>query len=104
MSETADRQRIDVWLWRARLAKTRAGAARLVAEGGVRVLRGHQARRLDKASATITIGDVLVLPNPRGLRTLRITGLGLRRGPAVEARALYVLIEAPLIGDIDGVA
>ena len=32
----SDRQRIDLWLFRARFAKTRAAAARLVSEGGVR--------------------------------------------------------------------
>ncbi|MFO0202262.1 MAG: S4 domain-containing protein, partial [Alphaproteobacteria bacterium] len=31
----AQRQRVDLWLHRARLAKTRAAAARLISEGGV---------------------------------------------------------------------
>src|SRR5262249_54624459 len=57
-----DRVRIDVWLWRARFAKTRAAAARLVAEGGVRRIRDPHARRLDKPSVTLACGDVLVLP------------------------------------------
>src|SRR5690606_17188015 len=39
MTAPAARQRIDVWLFRARFAKTRAAAARLVGEGGVRVVR-----------------------------------------------------------------
>lgn len=35
----SERQRIDVWLFRARFAKTRAAAGRLVSEGGLRLVR-----------------------------------------------------------------
>lgn len=93
MSET-DRQRIDVWLFRARLTKTRADAARLVAEGGVRLGRGSQNRRLEKASAEVACGDVLLLPQPGGARAIRVEGLGRRRGPPAEARALYRELDA----------
>jgi ribosomal 50S subunit-recycling heat shock protein len=56
----AARQRVDLWLHRARFAKTRAAAARLIAEGGVRVVRDGAARRLEKASAELAVGDALV--------------------------------------------
>ncbi len=83
------RQRIDIWLFRARLCKTRAEASRLISEGGVRLMHNGQPRRLEKPSVEVEPGDVLVLPGPNGLRTIEVKGLGLRRGPATEARALY---------------
>ena len=87
MSDTG--QRIDVWLFRARLCKTRADAARLVSEGGVRLVHNGQTRRLEKPSVEVGAGDVLVLPGQAGLRTIEVRGLGARRGPAAEARTLY---------------
>ncbi|MBX9745863.1 MAG: RNA-binding S4 domain-containing protein [Hyphomonadaceae bacterium] len=85
----SERQRVDVWLFRARLAKTRAEAARLVSEGGVRLVHNGQARRLEKPSAEIEPGDTLVMPGRAGLRTVEVRALGPRRGPAAEARRLY---------------
>lgn len=87
MSEA--RQRIDIWLHRARLAKTRAAAARLVTEGGVRIVRAGASRVLDKASAEVAVGDSLVFPQRGRLRVLHIQALSARRGPPVEARTLY---------------
>lgn len=93
MSE--ERQRIDVWLFRARLAKTRAAAARLVTEGGVRLTREGASRQLDKASVEVAAGDALTFRTGKLLRTLRVVALGARRGPAAEARALYAEIVEP---------
>jgi ribosome-associated heat shock protein Hsp15 len=81
-------------LFRARFAKTRAEAARLVSEGGVRVVREGASRVLDKASAEVAVGDALVLPLRGAVRTLRIERLGERRGPAGEARRLYSELDA----------
>jgi ribosome-associated heat shock protein Hsp15 len=92
MTET--RQRIDVWLHRARFAKTRAAASRLVTEGGVRVVRDGASRVLDKASTEVTVGDALLLPLRGLVRTVRIERLGERRGPAAEARQLYSELDA----------
>ena len=47
---TEDACRIDVWLWRARFFKTRSLAARIVEEGGVRLLRGQSRAPVDKPS------------------------------------------------------
>ena len=88
------RQRIDVWLHRARFAKTRAAAARLVSEGGVRVVRDGASRVLDRASTEVAVGDALLLPLRGTVRTVRIEGLGERRGPAAEARQLYSELDA----------
>ena len=87
MSEEACR--IDVWLWRARFFKTRALAARAVEEGRIRVVRADQAVRLDKPSRSVRPGDGLVFALGGRLTTVRVEALGIRRGPAAEARALY---------------
>lgn len=83
--------RIDVWLWRARFAKTRTLAAAMVEKGAVRLTHQGRQARLDKASRTVHPGDRLVFALGGRLVDLEVTGLGERRGPAEEARALYVL-------------
>lgn len=88
------RQRVDLWLHRARFAKTRAGAARLIAEGGVRLVHDGLARRLEKPSAEVEPGDALVFPQRGRLIAVRIEALSARRGPAAEARLLYVELDA----------
>lgn len=90
----AARQRVDLWLYRARFAKTRAAAARLLSEGGVRLVRDGSARRLEKPSAEVTAGDALVFPQRGRLIALRVERLGQRRGPASEARLLYSELDA----------
>jgi ribosome-associated heat shock protein Hsp15 len=89
VSEAVDNCRIDVWLWRARFFKTRSLAARMVAEGDVRLLRGCAEIRLDKPSRAVRRGDGLVFALGDRLMAVRIEALGTRRGPAPEARALY---------------
>ena len=86
---SGERQRVDVWLFRARFAKTRGAAARLVSEGGVRLVRDGASRTLDKPSAELAAGDGLVFPQGKGVRAIRVERLALRRGPAAEARGLY---------------
>jgi ribosome-associated heat shock protein Hsp15 len=93
VSEAA-RQRVDLWLFRARFAKTRAAAARLVTEGGVRIVREGASRQIEKPSSEIAVGDALVLPLRGRLRTVEVAGLGGRRGPASEARLLYRELDA----------
>jgi ribosome-associated heat shock protein Hsp15 len=94
--ETEDRdwQRLDKWLWCARIAKTRAACARLVETGRVRVNR----LPTDKPHFKLRPGDVLTLAlggADRGVvRIWRILALGDRRGPASEARSLYEDIAA----------
>ena len=49
----SERQRIDIWLFRARFMKTRAAATRLVSEGGVRIVHDGVPRRLEKPSVEV---------------------------------------------------
>jgi ribosome-associated heat shock protein Hsp15 len=88
------RQRVDLWLFRARFAKTRAAAARLISEGGVRLVREGAGRRLEKPSAELAAGDALLLRQRGRLVALRVESLPLRRGPASEARLCYRELDA----------
>jgi ribosomal 50S subunit-recycling heat shock protein len=84
-----DSCRIDVWLWRARFFKTRSLAARFVDEGRVRLSRLGAETPLDKPSRSVKCGDGLVFALAGRVTAVRIEGLGERRGPPAEARALY---------------
>jgi ribosome-associated heat shock protein Hsp15 len=95
LSDVPDVCRVDVWLWRARFFKTRTLATRIVEQGGVRLLRGGARTPLDKPSRTLRCGDVLTFAQgPRWL-AVRVEALGVRRGPAPEARSLYSVLEGP---------
>ncbi|GGC33050.1 hypothetical protein GCM10011504_09130 [Siccirubricoccus deserti] len=93
--EDRDWQRLDKWLWCARVAKTRAACARLVEQGGVRINRQPTV----KAHARLRPGDVLTFAlgsAERGVvRVWRVVALGDRRGPAPEARLLFEDLSAP---------
>ena len=85
------RQRLDKWLWYARLTKTRTLAQRLAVSGQVRINRD----KADSASQPVKTGDVLTVALPGGVRVLKILATGERRGPASEARLLYEDLSRP---------
>jgi ribosomal 50S subunit-recycling heat shock protein len=85
-------------LWRARFFKTRSLAARIVEEGGVRLSRGGARTPLDKPSRPVRCGDVLTFAQGSRWLAVRIEGLGVRRGPALEARTLYSVMGEPHAG------
>lgn len=88
----ADTCRIDVWLWRARFAKTRTQAAALVERGAVRLTHAGRQTRMDKPGRDVCVGDGLTFASHGGVVDLKIEALGSRRGPPEEARALYSVI------------
>ncbi len=96
MTALSDAQacRIDAWLWRARMFKTRAAAGDFVDAGKVRLARGDWVQRVDKRSRKVRPGDTLVFVLSDQVMALRVEALGDRRGPAREARTLY-RAEAP---------
>jgi ribosome-associated heat shock protein Hsp15 len=87
MTEGVERTkaRLDQWLWFARFVKSRSLAARLCAAGAVTV----NGSPVKKANHPIRMGDIVVLPQGGWQRTVRVVALGIRRGPAPEARLLY---------------
>jgi ribosome-associated heat shock protein Hsp15 len=78
-------QRLDKWLWFARVLKSRTMAAEFVERGRVRVNRV----RVIKPSHTLREGDVLTISLRGQVLVLKVLGLGARRGPPPEARLLY---------------
>jgi ribosome-associated heat shock protein Hsp15 len=93
-AEDRDWQRLDKWLWCARVAKTRADCSRLIEAGRLRLNR----QPVEKAHARLRPGDVitLALGGPNGvLKVWRVLALAARRGPAPEARGLYEDLSAP---------
>ena len=83
--EQAERQRIDKWLFFARVIKSRTLAGKFAAAGNVRV----NSDKIDQASFLIKPGDVLTVTLERRILVLKILGCGVRRGPAPEAQLLY---------------
>ena len=88
---TEDRQRIDKWLWHARVVRTRSAAAALASSGHVRVNGG----RIDAASRKVAAGDVVTVALDRTVRVLKVSGFAERRGPAEAARPLFEDLTEP---------
>jgi ribosome-associated heat shock protein Hsp15 len=80
-----DQQRLDKWLWHARVVRTRSAAAALAAQGHIRV----NGARAIAPSRALRIGDVVTVALDRSVRVLRVTGFAERRGNAAESRALF---------------
>jgi len=80
-----DRQRLDKWLWHARVVKARTSAAALVETGHVRI----NGVRETAPGHAVKAGDVLTIALDRTVRVLKITGFSERRGDASSARVLY---------------
>lgn len=78
--------RLDKWLWQARFLKSRSLAAEFIEDGHCRV----NGNPVSKPGFSIAVGDVLTFPQGKEIRLIRILALGLRRGPAPEARELYL--------------
>ena len=92
---SAESCRIDLWLWRARFAKTRSLAAAMVERGAIRLTHHGVQTRLDKPSRSVHPGDDLLFAQGGRLVAVRVVQLGERRGPPEEARALYAALDAP---------
>ena len=93
MAETPTRQRIDKWLFFARIAKSRTLAKEWVESGHVSV-NGEKVRR---SSADVKIGDRLEVLAERRTLVLVVKASGDRRGPYEEARLLYDDESPPLV-------
>lgn len=85
MPAETDRQRIDRWLWHARLVRTRADAAALAGAGYVRV----NGMRIDAPGRMVRAGDVITVALDRRVRVVKIRGFRARRGPAGTGETLY---------------
>ncbi len=93
MQETSgpDQLRLDKWLWYARFFKTRSIATALCKAKKVRV----NGVLVSKASQTVKPTDILTFPQANRVVTVKVVALGIRRGPAPEAQALYEDLTPP---------
>ena len=89
--ETLAVLRVDKWLWFARFFKSRSRAAALCQAGKVRIA----GEPVKKAHHPVRPGDVLTFPQGGHIRVVKVLILGVRRGPASEARGLYEDLRPP---------
>ena len=86
-----DRQRLDKWLWHARVVKARTSAAALVESGHVRI----NGVREKSPGHAVKPGDVVTIALDARVRLLKVTGFSERRGDANAARALFEDLQTP---------
>lgn len=91
MPESPSRQRLDKWLFFARVMKSRSLAAKMVEAGRIRVNR----EKTDHAARQVKPGDVLTITLDRQVLVYEVVDCGARRGPAEEARTLYKDLTPP---------
>ena len=84
MTDSADKLRIDKWLWAARFCKTRRLAVDAVESGKVTM---NEVRI--KPAKTVGAGDMLVIRLGQYHFEIEVLGISNRRGPAPEAQKLY---------------
>lgn len=84
-TRVASRQRVDKWLWHARLARTRSAAKAFAISGRLRINR----EKNETAAHLVQAGDVLTISLPGRIRIVRVRAIAERRGSATEAAGLY---------------
>ena len=80
-----ERQRLDKWLWHARVVKARTSAAALIEAGHIRI----NGAREKAPGHGVKAGDVVTIGLDGGVRVLKVIGFSERRGDASAARVLY---------------
>jgi len=90
--------RIDKLLWFLRFSGSRSAAQEWVEAGHIRL----NGRRVARSSASVGMGDVLVLPFPFGVRVVQLVTLPDRRGPAPEAQACYRVLDETRLSPLAG--
>jgi ribosome-associated heat shock protein Hsp15 len=80
-----EKQRLDKWLWHARVVKARTSAASLVESGHVRI----NGVREKSPGHAVKPGDVITIGLDGGVRLMKVIGFSERRGDATAARVLY---------------
>lgn len=82
--------RVDVWVWAARLAKTRSQATAACKAGHIKV-NGQTA----KPAQQLKIGDTVLSTQHSTQRIYRVTGFASKRGSALEAAELFQDLTPP---------
>ena len=84
-----DACRLDVWLYRTRLFKTRSLATKTILKGKIRITRHGQTKRVSKPHQALRPGDQVIFMRGPNLVQVEMIAAGARRGPAPEAQGLY---------------
>jgi len=84
-NQIIDEQRIDVWLFRSRLIKSRAKAQQIILDGCVKINK----IRTSKTSVKIKVGDIITLSKFDNVFIISVKGFARRRLNAKEALKLY---------------
>lgn len=85
--------RLDVWLYRTRLFKTRSLATKTIRKGKIRITRHGKTERTTKPHLLLRAGDGVTFMRGKQLMQVEMIAAGTRRGPAPEAQALYHICE-----------
>jgi ribosomal 50S subunit-recycling heat shock protein len=84
-----DHQRVDSWLWCARLFKTRSLAARYICEHSVRVRRAGVTHRIDKAAFALRLGDEVTFLRGERLVAVAVAGFARRRVSPAQTGEMF---------------
>lgn len=84
-----DSCRLDVWLFRTRLFKTRNLATKMIVGGKIRITRNGRTERIKKPSMVLKPGEQVTFMRGSKLVQIEMISAGTRRGPAAEAQSLY---------------
>lgn len=87
--------RVDKWLWHARFMKSRSKARKFCQISNLRV----NGSIVSKAHYLIKPSDVLTFTLQHNIRIIKILDVGVRRGPAPEAKNLYEDMSPPISSD-----
>ncbi|MHA1523623.1 MAG: RNA-binding S4 domain-containing protein [Alphaproteobacteria bacterium] len=87
----ATSQRIDKWLWHARIFKTRSKAAQFSSTGKIRI----GGCRITKPSHSVAPGNILTFSLRHQIIILEIKALAARRGSYPQAQLLYEDLSPP---------
>ena len=81
--------RLDVWLFRTRLFKTRSLATKMILGGKIRITRNGRTERIRKPGFHLKPGEQITFMRGPKLFQIEMISAGIRRGPAPEAQSLY---------------
>lgn len=81
--------RLDVWLFRTRLLKTRSLATKMILAGKIRITRNGRTERIKKPGLCLKPGERVTFMRGSQLMQVEMISPGTRRGPAPEAQSLY---------------
>jgi len=78
--------RLDVWLFRTRIFKTRNLATKMILGGKIRITRNGRTERIRKPGFTLKAGEHVTFMRGSKLMDIEMISAGTRRGPAPEAQ------------------